>query len=141
LKQFSERAVEGALAGTYIPPMVYIPASLRKRGARLNITDQVTLNPPSSAENDDRIAKADPVGFLIAMMQGQPVPAFELSKAPNGSSIVKLDWRIADLALRAEIAMELVALRRKAASSNRSTDDYDAMIAKAAEGEDAAHND
>ena len=137
LKAFSERAIEGALTRTFIPPIVYIPASLRKRGSRLNLADHVTLNPASEAENDQRIAKADPVGFLIAMMQGQPVPAFELSKAPNGTSIIKLDWRVADLMLRSEIAMELIRLRRRARDAGKSTDDYDAMIAKAAEGDDA----
>lgn len=127
LKDFTERALEASLTGAFIPPLVYIPATLRKRGVRIAEDDlSVTANPPTLEENKLRIAKADPVGFLIALMGGQPVPAFEVHREAGGKLEVKVDWRIADLPLRAEVAMELA--RRGLTKHVAQVDGFDAMI-------------
>lgn len=127
LKDYTDRALEASLTGTFIPPLVYIPATLRKRGVRLSEDDAaITANPPTLEENKLRIAKADPVGFLIALMGGQPMPAFEVHRDAGGKLEVKVDWRIADLPLRAEVAMELA--RRGLTKHVAQVDGFDAMI-------------
>lgn len=84
LLDFTERAIHASLSGILIPPLVYIPAQLRhKKGMRVDFNDDVTLKPPSDIENIHRVQKADPIGFLIAIMQGQPIPRIIVSKEGN----------------------------------------------------------
>lgn len=101
LKAFTERAIEATEAGALIPPIVYLPRRLRQANLRLT-EDNLCLkvDPPTIEENHVRIAAADPVGFLIAMMHGQPIPAFEVGR--QGEIIVR--YEIADLAARTRIA-------------------------------------
>lgn len=81
LYDFTERAINATLQGTLIPPLVYVPANLRARGAvRVSLDDVATIVPPTDTENIQRIHKADPVGFLIAVMQGQPIPRIIISQ-------------------------------------------------------------
>lgn len=77
--QFTERAMEAVDAGKWIPPIVYLPAKLRANNLRVTIDNtRLTTDPPSIRENHIRIAEADPLGFLIAIMNGQPIPRFEI---------------------------------------------------------------
>lgn len=141
LKQFTERALEASLNGTLIPPTVYIPVSLRKRTTRLAEDDiSVTLNPKSTAEIEDQIARADPTGFLIAIMQGQPIPQFVVGQAPRLTNAkaeiphleVRMELVTAPIELRTEVALEL-ARRARATKTDPEKARYDAMIKKAAD--------
>lgn len=98
LKAFSERAIEATVQAELISPLVYLPRKLRGHKARLTVDNlKISTDPATIAENHVRIADADPIGFLIAVMQGQPIPEFAIR--PDGSvdvrySIPKLDERI-----------------------------------------------
>jgi hypothetical protein len=131
LKSFTERAVRATVEGTLFPPAVYIPAGLRKRKVR--VREVHTINPADAKENELRVAACDPTGFLIAVMQGQPIPTFHV-KEHGGKIIVETDFAIPDLLLRSEVAMELSRRNRRADPKAKA--DYDAMIARAATAED-----
>jgi hypothetical protein len=128
IADFTERALKATFEGTLIPPIVYLPAGLRKQRAR--IQEHVTLNPRSAAEIEDQIAKADPVGFLIAIMQGQPIPVFVVTSLDDGQQRLNLEYRNPDLLLRAEVAMEL--LRRRKRDPKNDNADFDKIINEAA---------
>ena len=134
LKAFSERALQATMDGTLIPPMVYIPVNLRRSKARL-AEDVITTNAKNAAEVEAQISQADPDGFLIAIMQGQPIPCFVLHKDDDGLVEVRMEYSVPDLLLRSEVAMEL-ARRKARARINNSPDEiaYKAMIEKAADG-------
>lgn len=127
LKAFTERAVAATIDGTLIPPTVFIPAGLRKR--RVRVREMHTLNPADAAENELRIAQADPVGFLIAVMQGQPIPSFEVRET-KGKVIVETHYTIPDLNTRTDAARALRA-RNRIKNDDR---EYQAMIERAAAG-------
>lgn len=131
LKAFSERALKATMDGTLIPPMVYIPVNLRKSPTR--VQDIVTTNAKTADEIKAQIAEADPNGFLIALMQGQPIPSFVMFKREDGTIEVHVEFSTPDLLLRAEVAMEL-ARRNMRIKSNHENDEYNAMIEKAADG-------
>lgn len=63
--------LEGKLAD-----VVYLPPSVRRNRLRLNSRGQATTAPLSAKESLDRITLADPLGFLLAIMNGQPVVTF-----------------------------------------------------------------
>ena len=133
LESYTERAIRATESGTLIPPLVYIPMRMRSRLSR-TMEDglTVTTNPATLEENQLRIANADPIGMLIAIMQGQPIPSFEIrsSKEP-GTLAVFTDFVVADLPLRSEIAMKLAAMQRKG-TVKQDDAEYEAMIASAA---------
>jgi hypothetical protein len=54
-------------------PLLYWPSYLQG-GTRLTPDGVATRNPPTEAEQIARIVEADPLGFLLALMNGQPVP-------------------------------------------------------------------
>jgi hypothetical protein len=54
-------------------PLLYWPAYLQG-GTRLTPDGVATRNPPTEKEQLERIVEADPLGFLLALMNGQPVP-------------------------------------------------------------------
>jgi hypothetical protein len=67
LEAYTEKAF--SLLGGKLPEVVYLPPSLRTR----------PMPRDASTENEDqldRIVKADPLGFLIAIMQGKSVASF-----------------------------------------------------------------
>ena len=65
---------ERALAGVTMPKFVYVPLAMRPGKADLRVEiDKQTIN-----NNHKRIAEADPLGFYIAIMNGQPVPQFRV---------------------------------------------------------------
>lgn len=129
LTEFTERAINATLKGTLIPPMVYIPANLRKRAARLDFDDTATLNPPTDAENLQRARAADPVGFLIAVMQGQPIPHVVVFK--EGDALrARTDMETPAMSDRMRAAEALVRFKGKLKPGDAG---YEAMIARAAE--------
>lgn len=62
-----------------VPPLVYVPLKLRKKPVRV-AGMHLTMLRPTADENYRRILDADPVGFLIAVMQGQPLPVFRVTE-------------------------------------------------------------
>lgn len=134
VRELTERATEDPALEALIPPIVYLPSRLRGKELRLTADNlRLTVDPPTVAENHLRIAKADPLGFLIALMNGQPVPAFEIT--PEGS--VKVRYEMADLDKRMEIARWLGArvtitkteIRNTPRTGETSPADWDAMVA------------
>lgn len=132
MTHFTERAMRAAESGALVPPMVYVPVNLRKRATRLTIDDRVTINPATDAENDLRVSQADPTGLLIAMMQGQPIPTFELGIAADGTWHVKTTYQTAPLPLRASCAGFLIRRSRGARGKNGDKD-FDALVSNMAE--------
>jgi hypothetical protein len=81
LVAYTERAIRASDAGKLIPPIVYLPRKLRRMPVTLT-EDNLALkvDGPTVAENHVKIASADPIGFLIAVMHGQPIPEFRITK-------------------------------------------------------------
>jgi hypothetical protein len=65
LEAYTEKAF--SLLGGSLPEVVYLPPSLRTRPMKASIRDEDQL---------DRIVKADPLGFLFAIMEGKSVTSF-----------------------------------------------------------------
>lgn len=153
LKAFTERATEAVDLNKMIPPIVYLPRKLRAHQTFLTEDDlKVSITPPDIAGNHIRIAKADPLGFLFAMMNGQPIPSFvivdrsEEDGAPVGDPVIAVEYEVAPLETRLHIA-EWLATRityrpyqsdikkrngPEAARMHKHNDDYNAMIAQRA---------
>lgn len=76
LLKYTEAAM--ALLQGKIAEVVYLPPDVRKNKLRINVSGHATTAPPSPKEQLDRIVAADPLGFLLALMNGQPVVTFGL---------------------------------------------------------------
>lgn len=144
LEAFTERAKLAVDLQEGIPPIVYLPAKLRAHGMRLTVDHlRVTVDPPTVAENHVRIAQADPLGFLVAIMNGQPIPKFSLRGQGDKTEVI-VEYEVPDLATRLNVATWLgtrVTFRpyngRKPISGQREAHqkEYDAMIAQVADQE------
>lgn len=77
LVQFTELAV--SLLHGKLPDVVWLPPHIRRQ-ARITPEGVITKNDPDAAEQLRRITQADPLGFLIALMNGQPVVTFKLRR-------------------------------------------------------------
>lgn len=128
LAEFTERAIDASFKGMLIPPLVYIPNQLRKRDARIAFDGSVTINPVGAAENDMRISQADPVGFLIAIMQGQPIPRVVIERQGTGQ-VARVEFEEPSIDARMRCAEVLARVRVKLKPGDAG---YDAMIARAA---------
>lgn len=81
IDDFTERAIRSTEAGKLIPPIVYLPRRLRGQKVRLTEDNlRYTVDGPTVAETHVKIAGADPIGFLIAVMHGQPIPEFRITR-------------------------------------------------------------
>lgn len=101
LKAFTERAMECVDAAREISPIVYLPRKLRGHKMIVSVDDvKVSHTPPDIAGNHARIAAADPLGFLIAIMNGQPIPAFHIS----GENSIRVEYLVASEAVRIDVA-------------------------------------
>lgn len=76
--QYTELAM--TLLGGEVPSIIYLPPTLRSRKQRVTTDGMVTLQPYTAEEIQKRVVQADPLGFLIAIMNGQPMPSFRLKK-------------------------------------------------------------
>lgn len=142
LEQFTERAKVAVDAGAGLPPIVFLPASLRAHKSRLTVDHlRITIEPPSVAENHVRIAEADPLGFLIAIMNGQPIPRFRVQGQGEMTEVL-VDYEVPDMHQRLNVAIWLgtrVTFRpysgKKAVSNQREAHqkDYDALISQVAD--------
>jgi hypothetical protein len=133
LSRYTERAIRATNAGKLIPSIVYLPRLLRGQPVRLTEDNmRLTTQPPTLEENYVKIAKADPVGMLIAMMHGQPIPAFTISEV--GEIFIK--YEMPELELRYRIARFLAGkvTRVKAgpgAPNGAQLAEHDAMVSRA----------
>ena len=71
-KNYTERA----LAGATIPSFCFVPRGLRPGVGKMN----VSITNAEIVDNHKRIAEADPLGWQIAVMNGQPIPHFTVEK-------------------------------------------------------------
>lgn len=133
LKQFTERAMEAVDAGKFLPPIVYLPRKMRANGLRLTVDNiRITTDPPTVAENHLRIADADPIGFLLAIMHGQPIPAFHIEK--DGS--LRISYHVYSEDDRKDVAKWLankVTIRTRDEHDGKgtgNTDEWDAIVAR-----------
>lgn len=148
IRAFTERAMTAADAQRCIPPIVYLPAALRAH--RITITEdnlKVDVKPPTVIGNHVRIAEADPLGFLFALMQGQPIPKFVIiPNRKDAGNTIRVEYEVADITLRTEIAKWLgTRVTYRPASPNRPsgtprTDEYNALIANASEDDGIQEN-
>ncbi len=101
IDEFTERAIKATDAGKLIPPIVYLPKRLRAHATRLTADQvRVTVEPPTIQENHARIADADPIGFLIAIMHGQPIPAFHITN----DGAIRIEYFVAMPETRIKVA-------------------------------------
>lgn len=134
LDEFTERAIRATDAGKLIPPIVYLPSRLRGHNTRITVDQvRITTDPPTIAENHLRIGEADPLGFLIALMHGQPIPTFTITK--EGSILTQ--YECADMKMRARIAQWLankVTIRNddpeQRSENNSDPNDWDEIVAR-----------
>jgi hypothetical protein len=104
LDDFTERAIRSTEAGKLIPPIVYLPRRLRGQKVRLTEDNlRYTVDPPTVAENHVKIAGADPIGFLIAVMHGQPIPEFRIAR----DGAIDVYYSVPDFELRVKVAQYL----------------------------------
>tara|TARA_R110000868_G_scaffold60469_6_gene184664 strand:+ start:974 stop:1309 length:336 start_codon:yes stop_codon:yes gene_type:complete len=97
---------------------------------------KITLDPEDIAENHLRIAKADPLGFLIACMNGQPIPSF----VALDDGTIRVDYEITPRTERIRIAQFLAGkttmkipkiMDPMKNARNEGLSDYEAMIENA----------
>lgn len=131
-EHFTERAIRATEAGKLIPPIVYLPKMLRGEAVRITLDHtMLTVNPPTIQENHLRIAEADPLGMLLAIMHGQPIPAFKITK--QGS--IEVEYHIPDMQMRERVAKWLgsrVTLKlapETQTNGKTKTQDWDTMVA------------
>lgn len=140
LVAFTERAIEASQRAKLVNPVAYLPRTLRGQKTRLTVDNlKITVHPETMAENHKRIAKSDPLGHLIACMNGQPIPSFKI----NDDGSVDVQYEITPLAERTQIAQWLASRitfkipqahlpAKNAADEGRAS--YDAMIKGAVPG-------
>lgn len=122
-----------------IPPMVYVPLKMRKKGVRV-AGRRLTTKKPTVQENIQRIVEADPVGFLIAVMQGQPLPVFRVTGCDNAFEVA-VDFETPNYEARLNAAQFLASRAtieapptQKAPSKQHERTEWEAMIKTASEG-------
>lgn len=76
LVRYTEAAI--SLLGGSLPDIVYLPPDIRDSKRRISADGLVTEADYGEQEIIKRIAAADPAGLLIAIMNGQPIPAFRI---------------------------------------------------------------
>lgn len=134
-KNYTERA----LATCNIPHFVFVPRGLRPGEGRLN----VKIANSDIIDNHARIANADPLGWMIAVLNGQPIPQFVIDKTSGKDELV-LTYYIPSVEDRFKAAEWLgtrVTFKTPSAykwgkpgqgSTQVHADDYQALIANAA---------
>lgn len=112
LSSYTERAIRATEAGRLIPPIVYLPRLLRSKPVLLttDMPDQASYRcePPTLHDNEVRIREVDPLGFLIAVMHGQPIPEFRVTNTGN----IALYYAVPKLQERMRAAEFMSGVRR-----------------------------
>lgn len=127
IADLAARAARGT--ATMIPPRVFVPLGLRRSKLRI-VGYRTTVAPPTQDEDEIAIAAADPTAFLIAVMQGQPIPAFKLTEKEDGSVDVDVVFDVPDMQTRANVAL---ALSRRVKKPDTKDTDYEAAMRRAAD--------
>jgi hypothetical protein len=136
LRKYTERCLNALDLGA-VPPQCYVPLGFRHIQTRITIEGNLTSSYPTPGEYAIRIAAADPMGMLLAMMQGQPIPEFEIDdNFVRDKTEVKINWRVADPDTRAWIAVQLANIQKRQKVKKAGDEEYEAMIKDAAEKED-----
>jgi hypothetical protein len=139
--RYTERAI--ASVRRQIPRIVYLPAALRGHNQTLTLDGlQVRITGPQITDNHARIAEADPLGHLIAVMNGLPIPRFIVEDGPDGGdATVRVvyhtptveEQRDAAKWLAARVTFKHPGAYTKGNPAQRQhSDDYAAMIEEAA---------
>lgn len=76
LLRYTEAAI--ALLGGVMPDVCYVPPDIREEKKRISADGLATEAPYGDKEIIKRIAASDPLGLLIAIMNGQPIPGFRI---------------------------------------------------------------
>lgn len=118
-----------------LPDVVYVSKEVLGRPAirfasRADDLPILSLSPASIAESYDRIDRADPIGFLIAAMNGQPILTLDLDGKPMGSYVPTMQERMAIAALFAD---KMLPTRWQ--KTEKKDNSYEAMVRLAAERE------
>ena len=133
-KQLTEKALDLLHKRNHlVDPLVYVPASFRGPArTRIRVDDlRITLEPHDLLDNAKRIREADPIGFLIAAMNGQPVPKFKILRADG---VIELEYETYSLEDRVRVAAFLASkITHQAINKNdkHSGKAYDTMIEEA----------
>lgn len=105
LEANTERAMRlGADDFAAIPANVWLPPTIR--GEKPRVVEEVAFvsAPPSVRENIVRIhANCDPIGFLVAVANGQPIACFSVGK--NGE--INTHYEFPDLEMRVKVMRHL----------------------------------
>ncbi len=99
-------------------PLLYWPSYLRG-GTRITPDGVATRNPPTELEQLQRITEADPLGFLLALMNGQMVPVLHKNNdydswaelqpgKPNPHQPYTVREECANIGMRRDIAQHLL---------------------------------
>jgi hypothetical protein len=100
LGDFTEHAM--AQIEEVLPTIGYLPPGKRpKRKHILVMSDRPVTDVKINME---RIGHADPIGFLAALLHGQPVQVMTIKKSADGTTEAKTEWVNAELPLRAHLA-------------------------------------
>lgn len=118
-----------------LPDVIYVSKEVLGRPAirfasRADDTPVLSLSPASIQESYDRIDRADPIGFLIAAMNGQPILTLDLDGKPMGSYVPTMQERMAIAALFAD---KMLPTRWQ--KTEKKDNSYEAMVKLAAERE------
>lgn len=104
VSDFTRRAIHAS--SEIIPPVVFVPLALRRSRRRV-VGHAVTRAPVSEAEMAEDIARAAPHKFLIAVMEGQPLPRFTITEQAGGSLKVEVEYVVPSIEDRVTAASAL----------------------------------
>lgn len=127
VSEFTRRAIRAT--NELIPPTVFVPLALRRSKKRL-VGRAITTRAPDQAEIDEAIARAAPHEFLVAVMQGQPLPKFTLTETPTGFDVA-VSYEVPSVPDRVAAAAALHG-RRYAQREFKTDDGFDAAVRNAA---------
>jgi hypothetical protein len=130
--EFTGRAIRSA--GEIIPPTVFVPLNLRRSRRRL-VGSAIVQSPHTPDEIADEIARAAPHQFLIAVMQGQPIPQFTLTEG-QGHIEVAVHYEAPSMQDRLNAAAALLTPAQRRALRDTGDVAFDAAIKNAAASHD-----
>jgi len=119
----TERAIYAA--ARELPDLVYIGAEMRTKVRVETITDRA----PTTEENMTRIMEADPIGFLIAVMNGQPLAVFNVK-----DDEIVIGHTLPSPELRTLAARYLAMIGSPRRNRSNGVSDFEAMVKRRIKG-------